>query len=177
MGLCPPFSGLIHYLAYGSNLFGPRFARRVASARRGGSVPLVGWGLRFHKRSWNDGSGKCDIVRDPGRTVYCVVWAMDRDHRPALDAAEGLGNGYDERRMRVACGGQETDVFTYVAQPSHIDETLLPYRWYLELVIAGARENLFPPEYVAWLARVRARADPDRARAARERAILPAPLP
>ena len=29
----------------------------------------------------------------------------------------------------------------YVADPDYVDEALIPYKWYLDLVVAGAEQN------------------------------------
>ena len=162
----------VYYLAYGSNLSTPRLRRRVPSARALGRIELPGWDLCFHKRSWLDGSGKCDIVRAPSGVVQGVIWELAAEDRVGLDTAEGLGNGYEELRLRLPLNGDELTVFTYVAAESHVDPSLAPFRWYLEFVVAGAREHGFPPDYVDRLSAVAAIDDPDRARAARERRVL-----
>ncbi len=159
------------YLAYGSNLFPPRLRTRAPSARAVGRVELEGWDLRFHKRSV-DGSGKCSLVRAAETTAHGVVYDLAAADRPALDEAEWLGAGYGELELAVSLGGAETAVFTYLAQPSHVDDTLEPYRWYLDLVVAGAREHGLPAEYVGRLEAVEARSDPDPVRAAENRRLL-----
>lgn len=162
------------YLAYGSNLFAPRLLARAPRARAVGQLALKDWDLRFHKRSWRDGSAKCDIVRDAGSTVHAAVYDLGEDGRGGLDAAEGLGNGYREMRLTASLAGRELPVFTYVAQPSHVDSSLLPFSWYRDLVLAGARRHGFPPAYVDRLASVPTVEDPDRERAARACRLLAA---
>lgn len=162
----------LEYLAYGSNMCGARLRERAPSARALAAIGLPDRALRFHKRGWEDGSGKCNLVRRPGATAYGVVWSIDRREKGALDAAEGLGRGYRERRMRVDLAGEELAVFTYLAQGSHVDESLRPYDWYLAYVVAGAREHGLARDYVERLLAVPSVADPDRERAARHRALL-----
>jgi hypothetical protein len=48
----------------------------------------------------------------------------------------------------------------YVAETNHIDERLLPYRWYHELVVAGAEQHGLPPDYIAELRKQDWKEDP-----------------
>lgn len=147
-------------------------ADRAPGARLVGTVALAGWELELHKRSWRDGSGKCDIVRRAGATVYGAVYSLPAGDKAALDAAEGVGKGYEERQLRVTVAGEERGVFTYTASASHVDESLCPFDWYLDLVVAGAREHGFPAGYLRRLERIETRTDPDAERARAERAVL-----
>lgn len=151
-----------------------RLRERVPSARALGVATLSGYELRFHKRGWKDGSGKCDVVgRDGDRAqVFGVAFRMTAGDKEGLDAAEGLGRGYGVRTVRVEREGRRVAAFTYVADASAIDSTLLPFTWYKELVLAGAREHGLPLEYVRQLEAVKAVADPDSERDRHARTIL-----
>jgi hypothetical protein len=61
---------------------------------------------------------------------------------PALDDAEGLGSGYHEEIVHVLSPkGGEVVVCTYIADASFIDDSLQPYSWYKNFVLAGAEEH------------------------------------
>jgi hypothetical protein len=152
----------LNYLAYGSNLHLSRMQRRVPSALTRGVVALPGWRLHFHKRG-KDGSGKCNVVETgaPGDCVHGVVYRIAAREKPLLDRAEGLGSGYELRRLRVASHGE---AFLYVAAPSHIDECLQPFSWYKAYVVEGARFHGLPDAYLEDLAAAEALADPDAGR-------------
>ncbi|HED12762.1 MAG TPA: gamma-glutamylcyclotransferase [Gammaproteobacteria bacterium] len=148
------------YFAYGSNLHPARLRKRAPSAEVIGVVQLVGWHLRFHKRS-KDGSGKCNIIRtdQPTNVVYGVVYEIDPMEKGALDRAEGLGYGYDESRLPI--DGYK-DVFCYTA--SEVDDSLERYTWYQGYVIVGARYHGLPEAYVQGIEIVEGIQDPDEAR-------------
>lgn len=158
------------YLAYGSNLLPARIRARVPSARLVGNVLLDGWSLRFHKRG-QDGSAKCNLVgtRRTGDLSYGAVFAIAPRERIHLDAAEGLGAGYDLAWLNLADFGR---VFFYVAAPTHISEGLRPFSWYRDLVAAGASHHGFPGDYVDRIRTVVATRDPDRERHLRNLALL-----
>ena len=138
------------YLAYGSNLHPFRLLARVPSARVVGVVEMPGYKLAFHKRSI-DGSGKCLIYTEQGlhHKMYGVLYKFDAGEKEALDKAEGNGSGYCEQLVQLPLNGETYTPYIYVAQPSHIDPTFVPYDWYKRLVIAGARYHDLPVEYIA----------------------------
>lgn len=162
----------LHYLAYGSNLHPLRLRERVPSARLLGTVVLSGYRLRFCKRSV-DGSTKCTVERrGPGQQVHGAVFCISANERAPLDRAEGLGAGYEERREWVELGGERVEVFFYVAMTAYVDDSLHPYHWYKQLVLAGARYHGFPADYIAALDRQPSVDDPDPARRAGNERIV-----
>jgi hypothetical protein len=159
------------YVAYGSNLHPLRLAERTPSCRAVGVATLVGYELRFHKRSLmsDDGSGKCDAYATgrPEDAVHGAVYRIDARELAALDAAEGRGYGYERVTAQVGGAGGNLAVQLYVAQPDWIDPGLAPYDWYLELVVRGARHHGLPAAYRRRLAGTRAIRDPDARRSER----------
>ena len=160
--------------AYGSNLHPARLRARVPSAEFLVRARLGGYELRFHKRGL-DGSGKADafLTGTPEHVVWGMLFTLDRVDKPRLDRVEDLGGSYRQVEVRVeAVDGGFHSAFAYVALPAAIEEGLPPYRWYKELVVAGAREHGFPAGYIHRLERLPARTDPDPARARRHRRLL-----
>lgn len=151
----------LHYLAYGSNLHPLRLRERVPSAQLQGVVELPRMGLRFHKRG-ADLSGKCDLVRVPnGDLSYGAVYTLAEAEKHLLDQVEGLGAGYEQTWIDTRLNGGHCRAFAYAASASHIDQSLLPYCWYRQLVLAGARYLSLPEAYIDAIATVQATADPD----------------
>ncbi len=144
------------YAAYGSNLHPLRLTRRIASARLVATRFLPDWSLHFHKRS-ADGSGKCNILKG-GDGVHFAVFDIGAADKLVLDSVEGVGAGYSNASLNIPGLG---DCATYIAQASHIDDSLAPYDWYRELVLAGARLHRFPGEYLDRIEATPARIDPD----------------
>ena len=163
------------YFAYGSNMPTARLCRRMPSARPLGVATLPGHTLRFHKRS-KDESAKCDAFAtdDDDSAVIGVLFSFDPADRPKLDAFEGAGKGYDARVVTVINDkGRRRKVLTYLASHGAIDESLKPYTWYKDHVLAGGKEHGLPQGYVAeFIEPVEAVEDPDRDRDRKERATL-----
>jgi gamma-glutamylcyclotransferase (GGCT)/AIG2-like uncharacterized protein YtfP len=159
------------YFAYGSNMSGRRLQQRVPSARVHGTALLVAHRLVFHKAG-RDGSAKCDAAPSAGINdrVIGVIYRMDPRHKPLLDAAEGLDQGYAQKTVTLRTSdGLISQAFTYYA--THVDPQLKPFSWYKEHVLRGAREHALPEPYVASIAAIVAVEDPDATRHLTELAI------
>lgn len=151
----------IRYAAYGSNLHPVRLTERLPSAQLIGPGFLPNHRLHFGKRSI-DTSGKCSIAPE-GSGIRVAVYELNIADKRRLDDIEGVGRGYSDEIIEVpgfsACS-------TYVGEPSHIDESLLPYDWYRELVLLGCRFHGFPAEYTAAIEALETVVDPDAERSA-----------
>jgi gamma-glutamylcyclotransferase len=159
------------YFAYGSNMSISRLRRRAPGALRLGLCVLRSHDLRFHKES-EDGSGKCDAFLTGNATdsVYGSLFEIGLAEKLSLDLVEGLGSGYDEKKVSlINVSGETVDAVTYYAR--EIDETLKPYSWYMNHVLMGAYESNCPPGYVARIESIQSMEDKDFDRDARERAI------
>ena len=162
------------YFAYGSNLLSARLRERTPSATRVAVAQLPGYALRWHMAG-ADGSGKCDVVPvdDPASQVHGVVYQIGMHDMPHLDHAESLGVGYADRTLQVHTPTGPLHAKLYVALRT--DPASVPYDWYHALVLAGAREHALAEDYVAQLARVATRPDPEIHRAQRHRALISLP--
>ena len=149
----------MRYAAYGSNLHPLRLTDRISSAQLITTGLLPKWSLYFHKRS-NDESGKCNIVAG-GDGAHFAIFEISAKDKLTLDKIEGVGFGYSEI---ILCIPDVGDCVSYVAEDSHIDNSLRPYDWYKELVLIGARIHGFPEDYLKRIESIRALRDPDPSR-------------
>ena len=146
----------MRYAAFGSNLHPLRLNNRIPSAHFIATSYLPNWSLRFHKRS-KDQSGKCNIiVGDDG--VHFAIFEISDTDKVILDKIEGVGFGYSDTLLNLPDFGS---CFSYIAQESHIDDSLRPYDWYKELVLVGAQFNGFPRDYLNRIESIQALCDPD----------------
>jgi AIG2-like family len=162
----------VKYFAYGSNMSLPRLRCRVASAERIGVFTLAEHTLRFHKVSNMDGSGKCDTLFTGKSDDYVIgaLFEIFDCEKEALDEAEGLGYGYQDKTIQVIdAQGSIFEAFTYYA--TNTDSSLLPYSWYLNHVIYGAKETGVPDVYLGAIGASNSIEDPNKERDAKERAI------
>jgi len=149
-------SRAMFYAAYGSNLHPRRLTERISSAQLVTTAFVPNWSLHFHKRS-KDGSGKCNILSG-GDGIHVAIFKISATDKFVLDRIEGLGVGYSETLLSVPDIG---DCVSYVAEQSHIDVSLVPYDWYKELVLTGARFHSFPGRYLDWIRLAPSHQDPD----------------
>jgi len=90
---------------------------------------------------------------------------VSAEDKLTLDRIEGVGVGYSEISLCVPDVG---DCVSYVAEESHIDDSLQPYDWYKELVLIGARFHGFPGDYLNQIESIHALDDPSLRRRLRE---------
>lgn len=157
----------MRYAAYGSNLHPLRLSERISSASLIETRFVPDWSLRFHKRSIDD-SGKCSIVSG-GTGIYAAIFDISTADKIVLDNIEGLGCGYTEISLPVPEIGV---CMSYAAADLYVDDSLVPYDWYKELVLVGARGHAFPASYIDEIIAVSTRQDPNRHRRAENLAIV-----
>jgi len=97
--------------------------------------------------------------------VHGFLFALPATGKARLDQAEGRGAGYDEAMVDLETDGGVVRAVTYVAAASHIDDSLQPFVWYRDLVVAGAETLGLPPDYISAELFVHAIEDPNRGRA------------
>jgi len=157
------------YFAYGSNLHPLRMADRLAAPQLRGRIALPGWTRAFDKRG-RDGSGKATLVAADA-VVHGALYALTTADKRRLDAIEGLGTGYDEVLLEFPGIGSAS---TYLARADARADGLVPFDWYLGLIVAGAHHLRFPAVEIAALETTPTLPDRDPARAATHARLLAA---
>jgi len=139
------------YFAFGSNMLKSRMQKRVPSAIVSSTATLLQHVFKFHKRS-KDGSTKADAMYtgNINDTVHGVLYTMSRADKSALDAVEGRHYGYEQKWVYVTdVNGIKRKAFMYYA--TDIDINDVPFSWYKQTVVDGARLNNIDPVYVDFL--------------------------
>ncbi|SCK12592.1 Uncharacterized conserved protein YtfP, gamma-glutamylcyclotransferase (GGCT)/AIG2-like family [Variovorax sp. HW608] len=160
------------YFAYGSNMSSRRLCadNRAPSALAVGPGCLVGHRLVFDKIGM-DGSAKadCHYTGDTADIVEGGLFRIAEDDAHALDKAEGATDakpGYRRIEVAVSTGSGVVTARTYLAIEK--SAVLLPYTWYLNHVLVGAREFALSAAYIARIEQQKTIADPDSTRTVRE---------
>ena len=144
----------IYYFAYGSNMLSERMDARIPEAKIAGIARLYGWDLVWDKIS-TDGSGKANLREENGKVVWGVVYIIPESRMPDLDKVEG---GYQRIKVEVECDKNgKLAACTYVSEKR--DANLLPYDWYKDLVLKGAKEHSLPSDYIEKIARIESQSD------------------
>ena len=139
----------VYVFAYGSNLHLNRMQQRVSSARSTAIGFVVGRKLEFRKRSV-DGSAKADakLTNLPSDRLWGAIYSLSSSDKRLLDKHEYLGIGYDEELVEVITANGPTEAWIYQARAEAIDESKLPYTWYLDFVKRGAMQHRLPLCYI-----------------------------
>lgn len=160
------------YFSYGSNMSTRRLQARVPSAAKFSVAKLTHHRLRFHKIGSKDYSAKCDI-HETGQqedVVFGVVFDIASEEKRLLDKVEGLGYGYEEKRVKLeARNGRIINAFSYYA--TRIDPALKPFDWYRKHVLIGALEHNLPEHYISMIKDVTAIVDENSVRRKTELSI------
>ena len=142
----------MRYFAYGSNLCRSRLLERIGATPYDGVARLAGYSFRFHKLG-RDGSGKANAFQtgEPDDVVWGVIVEVDADQLGLLDRFEPR---YDRVEVDLWRPGRTSPTVanTYVAQPSAVDPTLLPFAWYKKLVVDGGAARGLPSGYLKTIA-------------------------
>lgn len=165
---------VIKYFAYGSNMFAARLINRVPSAKVVGTYKLPAHNLLFHKMSKQDGSGKCNAFYTGNQNDFVIgrLFTLDATEVDDLDYCEGLGNGYEKKEVLVVDKNGATETaYTYYATPDCVDNTISPFTWYKQHVLAGAQQGELPSDYIAKIEAVEAKEDTNIKRAQKEMAL------
>ncbi len=161
------------YFAYGSNMLTCRLEQRVGKVEVLGVATLKQHRFQFDKES-TDGSRKANVFYTGSDvdTVIGVLFQIDMKRKPDLDRAEGLGKGYELKQVDVLVENKIVQASTYFATTPDRSSKNLPYDWYLELILAGAKEHALPEEYTDLIHAQPTKSDKDVLRASKNRSIL-----
>lgn len=145
---------MFRYFGFGSNM-------NMISLRAKGVEPLTarravlyGWRLRFNVQHFfrhEGGVGNIEPSDDPDAKVLGVLFDCPDEALAPLDAAEACGHGYKRIRVDVETEGETCTALTYVGMPEFIDDSRLPTRRYLNILIDGARRIELDSDYVRGL--------------------------
>ncbi|WP_018262829.1 gamma-glutamylcyclotransferase family protein [Methylobacterium sp. WSM2598] len=131
------------YFAYGSNM------DRAATARRCPASTPRGIGRLHRHRLVIMREGYASVTRDPGATVWGLVWDLALSDVPALDRYEGVASGlYVKAQQPVVTGEGVRRALIYLGR----GQGGVPRPGYLEGVIAAARQAGLPESYCRGLA-------------------------
>jgi hypothetical protein len=146
------------YFAYGSNLKVERLTERVGNVGVRGISQLADHRLSFDKRG-KDGSGKACCVGAAGASVFGVLYSLSEAQLTELDRFE---RGYSREAIQVV-GDARTPINALTYHAERRLDGLVPFTWYMRLMVEGAREHGLPAEWIARLEAIDAQEDPPQA--------------
>lgn len=122
------------------------------------SVPaaLSGWRLRFNVRHWfrhEGGMANVEPSDAEGSRVLGILHLCEDEHLARLDGLEAYGVGYDRIPVMVRTASGLMPAMTYQGLPAVLDDSCLPTRRYMNILLRGAERAGLEPEYVRDLRR------------------------
>jgi hypothetical protein len=140
-----------HYFGYGSNM--DLTALRAKGVEPRSSVPaeLPGWRLRFNVRHWfrhEGGMANVEPSAAAADRVLGVLHLCEDDHLTSLEA---YGVGYDRIPIVVRTDAGAMPAMTYQGLPAVLDDSCLPTRRYMNILLRGAERAGLDPAYRAEL--------------------------
>lgn len=139
------------YFAYGSNMNPARMQARGLDFERRCAGILQGFQMRFNKTAVGKlGVAYANIVYKPEAQVEGVLYQLHHaDAIAVMDHYEGSPVRYSREVFTVNTGTELVNAWVYIANPSMLDEQLLPERRYLQHLLGG--KDLLSDSYRAWL--------------------------
>ncbi len=111
-------------------------------------------------KAGSDGSAKANLRADPRAHVWGALYRLGPGQLEILDRFEG---GYERLQVQVQSPrGASHAALTYRSERRTGDP--VPFDWYRQLILEGAREHGLPEDWLAWLEALPSRPDPERAR-------------
>jgi gamma-glutamylcyclotransferase len=139
---------LIYYFAYGSNMSTIRISSRIPIVKSVGTGKLIDYKLLCNKKSF-DGTGKANIIHNPGYEVWGVIYRLDVDSIHELDRIE---DGYERKTFKII-----TENEVNVKAEAYISNkltTALPEQSYKNYIMNGAIEHKLPKYYIDHLTNI-----------------------
>ena len=102
---------------------------------------LLNYELRFNKKSRkNPDCGHANVVPRFGESVQGVLYTLlGPNEIRKMDRFEHAPVDYRRELVVVRYSSQIRVAWTYIANESVIDDSLLPPRWYVDRLLAGSR--------------------------------------
>ena len=118
--------------------------KRCPDARLSGTAVLDNFRFRINSR------GVATVVATDGGEVHGVLWELNRSDERSLDEYEGVVSGlYRKETVSVLSKSGSVRALIYLAADEGVGEARPGY---MGLILAAARENRFPREYIEELA-------------------------
>ncbi len=139
------------YFGYGSNLNLISLSAKGVTPLSSEKGILKGWSLRFNVAHWfahEGGMGNIIPTNKPQDYVEGIVHTCKIEELPSLDEMEAYGIGYDRIEVEIETKHGMVVAFVYVGLPAFINDTCLPTKRYLNILINGARMAKLSPDYI-----------------------------
>lgn len=129
---------MIKYFAYGSNMDMSRLSNRGVNPETRHKGTLKNWKLKFNKKASAGDWSFANIEQSEGDIVEGLVFTIKESDLKLLDKFEGAPKHYRREILEIETDREAIKCITYIAQPEHIMEGLLPVKEYMDFLIKGS---------------------------------------
>ena len=129
---------MIKYFAYGSNMDMSRLSNRGVNPETRDKGTLKNWKLKFNKKASAGDWSFANIEKSEGDIVEGLVFTIKESDLKLLDKFEGAPRHYRREILEIETEREAIKCITYIAQPEHIMEGLLPVKEYMDFLIKGS---------------------------------------
>jgi gamma-glutamylcyclotransferase (GGCT)/AIG2-like uncharacterized protein YtfP len=129
---------MIKYFAYGSNMDMTRLSNRGVNPETRHKGTLKNWKLKFNKKASAGDWSFANIEQSEGDIVEGLVFTIKESDLKLLDKFEGAPKHYRREILEIETDKEAIRCITYIAQPEHIMEGLLPVKEYMDFLIKGS---------------------------------------
>jgi hypothetical protein len=148
--------------AYASNMNVKGFSAHLPSVKKIGNAYLPGYELAFNLTA-DDLSAKANVigVDNPEVAVWGILLEFNDNDAELLDSG-GWPENLEPKQL--PCIDEAGNLYTarvFVTKPHAVNDSLLPYDWYVEKIVTLAEINNLPEAYIAKLKLTDAKPDPD----------------
>ncbi len=163
--------------AYGSNLLAERLHARVPGARFVCSGSVSGWRFVMNIGS-TDGSAKANALQTgrPEDRLQGALYELDPAGKAVLDRHEDVGGAYRIEHVTAETDTGPRKVYLYAGNEDRFVHNLAPYDWYLQFIIAGARQRKLSTSFLDYLESLPALPDADSTRSNANWLLIPPSL-
>jgi hypothetical protein len=153
----------VWYFAYGSNMHSETLrGRRGVAWLRAVPARAPGWRIVFDKPPLVPvGESYANLIRDASSETFGVLYEVSAEDLEHIELTEGVRienyTRIDVRGVPLAAPAEPVIAATLVSDRR--DPSLLPSERYMACLVAGATEHGLPPEWIAFLRAVPARAE------------------
>jgi hypothetical protein len=135
-----------YYFGYASNLQVSTLEQRIGDKIQNYiQGRLIDYGFRFNRRN-ADGSARANIIPSDSEDVFGILYQVDEKYHDILLKTEP---GYQLIKIHVETDQGDFQAFTFMSDSDDVD--IYPAKEYLTSILAGAKENSLPGEYIDFI--------------------------
>ena len=139
------------YFAYGTLLELDEIHKYCPAAESLGVFRLTGYRLGFAACGPDPSVGGCTLEKDPGNTMYGILYKMPLTERQNLDKASGYAAGLWTRLDITVLDGDGNPCPANTSVIPNPSGAHRPPETYTRPILAGARSIPLPADYIAQL--------------------------